>query len=106
MFFRESFYVQPFDWLFGLCHAASALTAEIRLFDLRVVQKCLARIAEDDGASFQHIGSVCDFQGTVRVLFDEQNGDSLRVELGDDFENLHNKVGSKAQARFVEEEEL
>ena len=42
---------------------------------------------QDDAAGFQHVTVVRDLQRQVCVLFHQQNGDALTVDLDDFFED-------------------
>ena len=71
-----------------LISLAAALRSQIRLAHLLVVHQLLGVAFHGDAPGFEHIRTIGDRQGHIRVLFDQQHGNALIVQLANNGEDL------------------
>src|SRR4051794_2689618 len=76
--------------------------AQVRLADLLVVAQRLGLVGEHDVARLHDVAAVRSLQRHQRVLLDEQDGGSLRIDLADDLEDLVHEDRRQPERRLVE----
>src|SRR5262245_7398414 len=89
------------------CPARASCVAlpEVRPPHMVVLQEAPTVPVERDRARLQHVAVVCHGQGLVRVLLDEQDGRSVRVDLADDGEDLLDEHRREPERRLVEKQQ-
>ena len=55
--------------------------AQIGVLDIRVVEQILARVVQANLSGFQHVTPVCQVEGLVGVLLDEENRNAFLAKL-------------------------
>ena len=64
------------------------------------------RALQADGAAFEDIAVMGEFQRQAGILFDQQDGGAGLVEPLDDLHGLEHQLGRKAHRRLVEQQDL
>src|SRR6185437_13432302 len=64
------------------------LSTQIRGLHVGLVEQLLSRSAKTDTSRLQEIRTIAHFQCCECILLDQQYGNSLLADPGDDFENL------------------
>src|SRR5687767_5366823 len=72
------------------------LTTEVGFFDVGVLEEVGGGVGEDDAAGLEDVAAVGDGEGHVGVLFDEEDGRALLVDLLDDLEDFANDEGGQS----------
>src|SRR5215210_2998632 len=80
--------------------------SEVGFADLGVFAQFFGRVGVDDGAGFEDVAAGCYLQGHVGVLFDEEYGPSLFVDLLDGLEDALDEDGGEPHGRLVEKQEF
>src|ERR1700694_2905246 len=71
----------------GVAETADLLHAQVGLLHVLRLEQLLTRSGLDDDSGLQHIAAMRDLQRFVSVLFDEQHGRALRIDLAHDAED-------------------
>src|ERR1700751_1554727 len=89
-----------------LCPLSSVkLHSQIRLSDSRVLQQLRGGTRLDDAAGLEHISAMCVLQRDLDILFDEQGGRAVPVDLGEEGEKLIDDEGSESERQLVDDEQ-
>src|SRR3954468_11506330 len=78
---------------------------EVGALQVAVREKLAGSAVEHDGAIFQHIRALRDFERLADVLLDEQHGEPVLVEPGDERKHLLDEERCKAERGLVQDEQ-
>src|SRR2546425_6401556 len=87
------------------CRRASHLVAEVAPPDGLALAQLGARAREHDLADLEHIGLLRGGEREVRVLLDDEDGQALLVQPGEDLEDLADDDRGEAERGLVEHEQ-
>jgi len=79
--------------------------AQIRALNGRIVQQIASRPAEDGPSALDDEGRIRDREGLTGILFYQEHGDTLPLEVGYDGEHLANQERCEPERRLVQEEQ-
>ena len=82
------------------------LCAEVGFFDVLIDEEFFAGTGHRNLAGFKNIGKVSRFEGHVSILLDEENGNTLPVDLTDDIKDAFDNDRSKTERRLVHHDHL
>src|SRR5215470_20220062 len=84
----------------------AASSGEIRLAYVRIVDQLAPASLNSHRTGFQKIGVIAHVERGGRILLHHENGRAGRANVGDNVERTLDDIGSEAERRFIEQDEL
>src|SRR6185503_9471645 len=85
--------------------SVTKLLAEVCFLDARIGGKLFRRSFHDDAAGLEHVSPIRVFQGRVCILFDQQDGCALTLDLINRFEDGMDHERRQAERRLIKQQQ-